>query len=75
MFYSQPLIKAFTDSRHLEELYSRYKGKIYIRLSLLDFFSFCKLVKGSETMLTEIMIFYEHESNSLLINMVGRSIC
>lgn len=29
IFYSQPQIKAFTDSRHLEELYNRYKGKFY----------------------------------------------
>ena len=29
VFYSQPQIKAFTDSRHLEELYSRYKGKFF----------------------------------------------
>lgn len=25
-FYSQPQLKTFTDSRHLEELYNRYKG-------------------------------------------------
>lgn len=29
VFYSQPQIKAFTDSRHLEELYNRYKGRFY----------------------------------------------
>ncbi|GAV92014.1 Cullin_binding domain-containing protein, partial [Cephalotus follicularis] len=29
MFYSQPQVKTFTDTRHLEELYNRYKGKRY----------------------------------------------
>ncbi|XP_023529945.1 DCN1-like protein 2 isoform X1 [Cucurbita pepo subsp. pepo] len=35
VFYSQPLIKAFTDSRHLEELYSRYKDP-YVDMILAD---------------------------------------
>lgn len=26
VFYSQPQIRSLTDSRHLEELYNRYKG-------------------------------------------------
>lgn len=30
VFYSQPQIRTYTDTRHLEELYKRYKGKIYI---------------------------------------------
>lgn len=29
-FYSQPQIKSYTDTRHLEELYNRYKGKLLI---------------------------------------------
>ncbi|KAM6582839.1 hypothetical protein CsatB_009841 [Cannabis sativa] len=28
LFYSHPQFKSFTDSRHLEELYKRYKGRI-----------------------------------------------
>ncbi|WVZ01220.1 hypothetical protein V8G54_027289 [Vigna mungo] len=27
-FYSQPQLKTFTDSRHLEELYNRYKAAV-----------------------------------------------
>lgn len=27
VFYSHPQFKSFTDTRHLEELYNRYKGK------------------------------------------------
>lgn len=27
VFYSQPHIRTSTDTRHLEELYNRYKGK------------------------------------------------
>ena len=30
VFYSQPQSKSFTDSRHLEELFNRYKGKLYL---------------------------------------------
>lgn len=26
VFYSQPQIKSFTDSKHLEELFNQYKG-------------------------------------------------
>jgi len=26
VFYSQPQIRSVTDSRHIEELYNRYKG-------------------------------------------------
>uniref|UniRef100_A0A0A0K3L5 Defective in cullin neddylation protein n=1 Tax=Cucumis sativus TaxID=3659 RepID=A0A0A0K3L5_CUCSA len=35
VFYSQPQIKAFTDSRHLEELYNRYKDS-YVDMILAD---------------------------------------
>ncbi|KAG6572482.1 DCN1-like protein 2, partial [Cucurbita argyrosperma subsp. sororia] len=35
VFYSQPQIKAFTDSRHLEELYNRYKDP-YVDMILAD---------------------------------------
>lgn len=42
VFYSQPQIRTSTDTRHLEELYKRYKGKAspYISYDLLkDFLS------------------------------------
>ncbi|KAH9612824.1 hypothetical protein KSS87_008259 [Heliosperma pusillum] len=39
VFYSQPQIKSFTDTRHLEELYNRYKG-IYISLRFVSMFSY-----------------------------------
>ena len=29
-FYSQPQSRTYTDSRHLEELYNRYKGEQYL---------------------------------------------
>ncbi|KAM1484261.1 hypothetical protein TB2_035466 [Malus domestica] len=32
VFYSQPQLQAHTDSRHLEELYNRYKGKLYLSI-------------------------------------------
>nr|APR63761.1 hypothetical protein [Populus tomentosa] len=35
-FYSQPQSRTYTDSRHLEELYNRYKGEQY----LSNYFSF-----------------------------------
>ncbi|KAA0062796.1 DCN1-like protein 2 isoform X2 [Cucumis melo var. makuwa] len=54
VFYSQPQIKAFTDSRHLEELYNRYKGKFYIHFIIT--FSFCTLVKSSETVVKELLL-------------------
>lgn len=63
MFYSQPQIKAFTDSRHLEELYNRYKGKFYIHFIIT--FSFCTLVKSSETVVKELLVFYEHGNNKV----------
>ncbi|XP_014501415.1 DCN1-like protein 1 [Vigna radiata var. radiata] len=34
-FYSQPQLKTFTDSRHLEELYNRYKDP-YVDMILVD---------------------------------------
>ena len=34
-FYSQPQLKTFTDSRHLEELYNRYKDA-YVDMILAD---------------------------------------
>ncbi|KAM7269802.1 hypothetical protein ACFE04_025299 [Oxalis oulophora] len=33
VFYSQPQIKTYTDTRQLEELYNRYKGKYHFPLS------------------------------------------
>ncbi|KAF2308977.1 hypothetical protein GH714_026525 [Hevea brasiliensis] len=38
VFYNQAHIKTFTDSRNLEKLYSRYKGKLPLQLI------FCRLV-------------------------------
>ncbi|KAM1346753.1 hypothetical protein ACFX13_036773 [Malus domestica] len=32
VFYSQPQLQTHTDSRHLEELYNRYKGKLYLSI-------------------------------------------
>ncbi|KAJ0100575.1 hypothetical protein Patl1_20783 [Pistacia atlantica] len=39
VFYSQPQVKTVTDSRHLEELYNRYKGKLNHLTSFFFFFS------------------------------------
>ncbi|KAF4396579.1 hypothetical protein G4B88_028893 [Cannabis sativa] len=36
LFYSHPQFKSFTDSRHLEELYKRYKGRIVLITSYLE---------------------------------------
>lgn len=34
IFYSQPQIRSVTDSRHLEELYHRYKGDLFSHIEL-----------------------------------------
>ena len=44
VFYSQPQVKSFTDSRHLEELFNRYKGKLYLKHLLLLPFLLSSLV-------------------------------
>ncbi|KAK2972052.1 hypothetical protein RJ640_005072 [Escallonia rubra] len=38
VFYNQPHVTTLTDSRHLVELYKKYKGKIYQLICILSSF-------------------------------------
>ena len=56
VFYSQPQSKSFTDSRHLEELFNRYKGKLYLNSC------FCSL---SSTSLLHLFVELDRKSTRL----------
>ncbi|KAK6133164.1 hypothetical protein DH2020_033102 [Rehmannia glutinosa] len=44
IFYSHPHIKSVADTRHLEELYNRYKGKSFD--SIFNYYCECKILRA-----------------------------
>ena len=44
VFYSQPLVKSYADTRHVEELYKRYKGKQRNSVAFLSLHPLLKFV-------------------------------
>ncbi|CAN0901895.1 DCN1-like protein 1 [Linum grandiflorum] len=64
VFYSQPQIKTSTDSRHLEELYNRYKGEQWPSFAL--FLLSMQDVYRRVNILCPSAFIMKHNSTSLL---------
>ncbi|KAJ9562684.1 hypothetical protein OSB04_007844 [Centaurea solstitialis] len=56
VFYSQPHTKSFTDTRHLEELYNRYKGTFTNSLRQLDPYADMIMADGISTLCNDVQV-------------------